>query len=147
MISHAGEVRQIAAGQALIAVVTSGCSSCGHAGGCGIGKLAGSRRETLITLPGLPGLAKGDAVKLELDEAQVTRAALRGYLLPALLMVIGAIVGQIVSEKVGGGGTAVGSDATAALGAVLGMASGLLLARRGRPLLPRLRSADSVEQQ
>jgi sigma-E factor negative regulatory protein RseC len=147
MITHAGEVRSVAEGRALIAVATSGCSSCGHLGGCGIGKLAGNRRETLIALPSLPGLAAGDAVNLELDEAQVTRAALRGYLLPALLMVIGAILGQIVGEKVGvtvgnplfgTGGTALGVDVTAALGAVCGMASGLLLARYGRPLTPRM---------
>jgi sigma-E factor negative regulatory protein RseC len=146
MISHAGEVRHIANGQALIAVASSGCSSCGHAGGCGIGKLAGNRRENLIALPSLPGLAAGDAVQLELDEAHVTRAALLGYLLPALLMVIGAMLGEIVGEKVGVGGTALDIDAMAALGAVVGIASGLFLGRWGRPLLPRLRSADTIEE-
>ncbi len=124
---QSGQIRRIEAGQAVIAVATSGCSSCGHAGGCGIGKLAGSRREALISLPAQPGLAAGDAVTLELDEARLTQAALRGYLLPTSLLVMGAWLG----EKVG-------ADETAALGALVGLALGLLLVRRARPLMPRL---------
>lgn len=125
---HNGLVRRIEGGRAFIAVATRGCSSCGHAGGCGIGKLAGNRRETLIDLPAEPGLTAGAAVSLELQEAQLTRAALRGYLLPAALLVAGAALGEQV-----------GADATAALGAVIGLALGLLLARSARPLLPTLR--------
>lgn len=133
-IAHTGQVRHIEAGRALIAVATTGCSSCGHIGGCGVGKLAGGRRETLISLPSLPSLAIGDRVKLELDEAQVTRAAMLGYLLPALMLIGGALLG----EQVGAGGTVPGADAGAALGALFGLAAGLLLARWRRPLLPRM---------
>jgi sigma-E factor negative regulatory protein RseC len=132
MIAHAGQVRRIDGARALVAVATSGCSSCGHLGGCGIGKLAGRRRETLIALPALPGLSAGDAVTLELDEAQVTRAALLGYLLPAVCLIAGALLG----EKVGAGGTA--ADSLAALGAVAGLLTGLSLTRLRRPLTPRL---------
>lgn len=139
MIIHRGQVRSIVDGCAQITVATSGCASCGHVSGCGIGKLAGSRRETLIALPSIPGLAAGDAVTLELDEAQVTRAAVRGYLLPAILLVIGAILGEIVGAQVGVGGTAPSADTLAAHGALIGLTAGLLLARLGRPLAPRLR--------
>jgi sigma-E factor negative regulatory protein RseC len=131
MIAHAGRVRRIDGARALVAVATSGCSSCGHVSGCGIGKLAGQRRETLIALPTLPGLSAGDAVTLELDEAQVTRAALLGYLLPAVCLIAGALLG----EKVGARETA---DVLAALGAVAGLVLGLAITRLRRPLTPRL---------
>lgn len=138
LISHAGSVRRIDAGQALVAVATGGCSACGHSagngGGCGIGKLAGNRRETLIALPAIPGLRAGDAVTLELSERQLTRAALFGYLLPVLLLIAGALLG----EKLGAGGTANATDAAAALGAVLGLAAGLLVTRLRPPPAPRL---------
>ncbi|MEW5890262.1 MAG: SoxR reducing system RseC family protein [Pseudomonadota bacterium] len=135
LISRPGRVRRIVAGQALVAVVAGGCSSCKHAAGCGIGRLAGERGETLLALPALPGLAVGDAVNVELREAQLTRAALFGYLLPVLLIVAGALLGQSVGEKVGTGNTVEG---LAALGALVGLALGLLLTRLYRPPSPRL---------
>lgn len=138
-IVHAGLVHRIEAEHALIAVTTTGCSSCGHAGGCGIGKLAGNRRTTLIRLPRPSNLAIGDQVTLELDEAHVTRAAMLGYLLPAVLLIGGALTGEQV-----GGMTALGNDASAALGAVFGLATGLLLARWSRPLLPRLSHTHAI---
>ena len=138
-IAHTGQVRRVEAGQATIAVATSGCSSCGHAGGCGIGKLAGGRRETLITLPGMPGLGVGEHVTLELTESQITRAALLGYLMPALLLLTGAWLGNHSASA----GITPDADASAALGAMLGLAAGLLLSRFSRPLMPRLsRSTD-----
>lgn len=132
MIAHAGQVRRIADGQAFVAVATSGCSSCGHLGGCGVGKLAGGRRETLIALPAPNGLAVGESVMLELSEKQLTRAAVRGYLLPAVLLVSGAVLG----EGLGAGATA--ADGFAVLGALVGLAVGLGFARLAKPLSPRL---------
>lgn len=127
MIRHNGVVRAIADGQAHIAVVTAGCESCGHAGGCGIARLAGSRRETVMTLPAA-GLRIGQPVLLSLDETRLTRAALLGYLLPAALLLAGAVFGDTVA----------GGELAAPLGALFGLAAGLLLTRLRRPLLPRL---------
>jgi sigma-E factor negative regulatory protein RseC len=139
LISHAGSVRRIADGQAWVAVATGGCTACGHSanngGGCSIGKLAGSRRETLVVVPTLPGLKAGDAVTLELSERQLTRAALFGYVFPVLLLIAGALLGQTLGEKVGAGDTA---DLYAVLGAAAGLAAGLLATRFRRPLAPRL---------
>lgn len=139
VISHPGNVRRIVDGQVLVAVAASGCSACGHnagnGGGCSIGKLANGRNETLLALPAMPGLRVGDAVRIELREAQLTRAALIGYLLPVLLIVVGALLGQAFGEKVGAGVTA---DAAAALGALLGLAVGLLVTRLHRPPALRL---------
>ncbi len=135
LIHHPGSVRRIVDGQALVAVAASGCASCGHGAACGIGKLAGGRAETLLALPATPGLRAGDAVQVELREAQLTRAALLGYLLPVLLIVAGALLGQALGEKLGAGGTV---DGIAALGAVAGLALGLLLTRLHRPPTLRL---------
>lgn len=145
MIAHAGRVRRIAAGRAEIAVATGGCSSCGHVGGCGIGKLAGTRGETLIDLAATPGLRVGDGVTLELHEAQLTRAALFGYLLPAVCLIAGALIGESAGANVGAGGTAV--DSLAPLGAVAGLVLGLALTRLRRPLTPRLSRSIFVSPQ
>lgn len=130
-LAHNGSVRRIADGQAFVAVATSGCSSCGHASGCGIGKLAGNRRETVIALPA-DGLRVGQSVTLELDEAQLTRAALFGYLLPTVLLLGGALLGEAIGAKVDAG------DTLSLLGALAGLAGGILLGRLRAPLLPRL---------
>lgn len=147
LIHHPGSVRRIVDGQALVAVAASGCASCGHGAACGIGKLAGGRAETLLALPATPGLRAGDAVQLELREAQLTRAALLGYLLPVLLIVAGALLGQALGEKLGAGGTV---DGIAALGAVAGLALGLLLTRLHRPptlrLVPEPPSVSALEK-
>lgn len=147
LIHHPGSVRRIVAGQALVAVAASGCASCGHGAACGIGKLAGGRAETLLALPATPGLRAGDAVQVELREAQLTRAALVGYLLPVLLIVAGALLGQALGEKLGAGGTV---DGIAALGAVAGLALGLLLTRLHRPptlrLVPEPPSVSALEK-
>jgi sigma-E factor negative regulatory protein RseC len=127
MISRRGFVSAIEGGRAHISVASVGCSSCGHAGGCGIGQLAGRRRETILTLPAT-GLHPGQAVSLELDESRVVRAALLGYLLPAVLLLAGAVAG----ERAGMG------EPAAALGALAGLTIGLLMTRLRRPLTPTL---------
>lgn len=127
LITQSGLVRAIVGDQAQVVVATTGCASCGHAGGCGIGKLAGGRRETLISLPAA-GLHLGQRVTLELPEKQLTQAALFGYLLPAVTLLMGALIG----EKVDAGETA------AVLGAGIGLLAGLFLTRLRRPLSPRL---------
>ena len=140
VISHPGSVRHIVDGQALVAIASGGCSACGHnagkGGGCSIGKLAGNGRETLLALPAAPGLRVGDAVHVELSETQLTHAALFGYLLPILLLIAGALLGQALGAAAGTAFMGM-EDAAAALGAAVGLVLGLFATRLHRP--PSLR--------
>ena len=127
LISHTGRVHAIEGNTAQIAVMTAACSSCGHAGGCSIGKLAGKQRQSLIAVPA-DGLRLGQSVTLTLDESRLTQAALLGYLLPVVMLLMGALLG----EKVDAGETA------SVIGAGIGLFAGLLLTRLRAPLTPRL---------
>lgn len=122
--THPGIVQSIEAGQARIAVAVQGCASCGQQKSCGVGKLAGGGKTTLVTLPAPAGLQAGDVVTLSVAAEAVNRAALLGYLLPAALLVIGCVLGN----------TAGAGDLGAAAGAAAGLALGLGLVR----LLPRV---------
>lgn len=119
LLEHAGVVQRIDAGKAIVAIETGGCSSCGHLGGCGIGKLAGGRSATLLTLPASAGMQAGDAVAVALSQERLTNAALAGYLAPAVAMLAGAGLGSHLG----------GSDAMAAVGALLGFVVALAAAR------------------
>lgn len=123
-LAHTGIVQSIEGGQATIAVAVQGCSSCGQKKSCGVGKLAGSGKVSLLRVPAEPGMKPGDQVSLSVDQGDLHRAALLGYLVPAVLMVIGAVAGQSLT----------GQDFGAALGAFAGLAFGVLLGR----IAPRL---------
>ncbi|NMG73349.1 SoxR reducing system RseC family protein [Aromatoleum diolicum] len=118
-VTHAAIVRSIADGEALVAVPVQGCASCGHRKACGVGKLAGGGRTTLLRVAACDGLKAGDSVTLSAEQGAINRAALLGYLLPALLIAIGAVVGDRVGR----------SDVAAALGACLGLVFALILTR------------------
>lgn len=128
MLEHAGVVQRIDAGKAVVAIETGGCSSCGHLGGCGIGKLAGGRSATLLTLPTSAGLKPGDAVAVALPQDRLTHAALAGYLAPAIAMLAGAGLGSQLG----------GSDGMAALGGLLGFVFALMAARLAVRRFPAL---------
>jgi sigma-E factor negative regulatory protein RseC len=117
MVEHAGTVRAVHDGIAEIAVETGGCSSCGHAAGCGVGKMAAGRPATVVSVPA-GDLVHGTQVSLRINEHSLVFAALLGYLFPAVTMLIGAGIGANL-----------GSDATTALGGIGGLAFGLLLTR------------------
>lgn len=119
VLIHEGVVRSITDGSALVAVPVQGCASCGERKRCGVGKFSAGGRSTLVTLPACEGLKPGDAVTLGAEQGAINRAALVGYLLPALLIVAGAVVGDRVAH----------SDAAAALGAGFGLLSGLVVTR------------------
>lgn len=116
---HAGIVQAVRDGQAVIAVAVQGCASCGQKRSCGVGKMAGGGKTTLVRLPASAGMRPGDVVSLSLAADAVNRAALLGYLLPAVVMVVGTVVGN----------TTPGGDLGAAGGALAGLALGLLAVR------------------
>jgi len=127
-LTQTGVVQWVAGGRASVAVATGGCSSCGKQSACGVGKLAAGRPTTLIEIDTAdhPGLRPGQQVSLELAADKVALGALLGYLLPALTLVLGAVIGQGAN----------GSDVAAALGAGAGLALGILATRLLKPLLP-----------
>lgn len=129
-LTHSGVVQAIEAGEALIAVAVQGCASCGQKKSCGVGKLAGGGKTTLVRLPARDSLQVGDVVTLSVAQQAINRAALLGYLLPACLLVIGSVIGNTVLD----------GNLGAALGAVAGVAGGLLAVR----LIPRfIRGANA----
>ena len=131
-LSHSGVVQSLRGDIAQVAVDTAGCQGCGKRSGCSIGKLAGGRRQ-IIDVPAHIGLETalkpGDHVQLDLDPDALHRAALTGYLLPATLMVIGAVLGQQLTA----------TDTGAVSGLLAGLLSGLLLLRRHARLSPQVR--------
>ncbi len=128
MIEHRGIVQQVADGQAIVAMETAGCSSCGQGGSCGIGKMASGRPATLLTLPVSGEIKVGDVVMIGLPQSKLTFSALLGYLFPAFAMIFGAWLGAAFD----------GSDGATALGAIAGFLGALSIARLLIGLLPGL---------
>lgn len=95
------------------------CGGCGSHARCGSAGSSSAAQIVELALPaGLSGLAIGDRVSVTMPSANVTRAALLGYLLPAACLVLGAALAGIE-----------GNDTSAALGAVAGLVAGLALVR------------------
>lgn len=116
-IERQGQVIGIVDGRARIRLEQSGgCAGCGSRGTCGAD---GSAREQLIDLPLAAGTGVGDTVSVSSPASSFVLATLLGYLLPALGLLLGAIVAEI----------AVGGDEAAVGGAVSGFVIALLCAR------------------
>lgn len=118
MNTSIGTVIALDGERATLALPRDACAGCGKR--CGIGALAAQRSPTLMTIPAPAGLALGDRVALQFSEQALLRAALLGYLLPAALLILGALLGH----------TALEGDLGAALGALGGLTFGLWLVRR-----------------
>lgn len=141
-----GTVRQIGRDWAIVAVnaASAGCAACAQRGGCGIGRLArpgGGTVDVRIALgpahhdpaarqpaasSATGALAVGDPVAVVIDTRQLLPAALLGYLLPTVLLVAGALLGETA-----------GSDGSAVAGALAGLAIGVGLPRLVLPRLSR----------
>lgn len=134
LLEHRGVVQRVADGKAVIAMETSGCSSCDHGGSCGVGKMAAGRPATLLTLPTSEELRPGDVVAVVLPQSRLTTSALLGYLFPALAMLIGAGLGTSFD----------GSDGGTAIGAMIGFLIAIVLARLVIGLLPGLMPAPQL---
>ncbi len=128
MIEHRGIVQRVENGQAIVAMETAGCSSCGQGSSCGIGKMASGRPATLLTLPVSGEIKVGDRVMIGLPESRLTISALLGYLFPAFAMLLGAWLGSVID----------GSDGGTALGAMVGFLGALVIARLAISLIPSL---------
>lgn len=121
MIEEAGRVVAVEAGAVWVETLRrSGCGRCDEPGGCGngggAGALAQRARERIgrvRALSGLP-LQVGDEVVVGIPEGTLVSGTLLVYLLPVLLMVLGAA----------GGAALFPGD----VGAVAGLLAGLVLA-------------------
>ncbi len=112
MMTTTGRVINVAGTMAQVRIEpASGCSSCGTRGSCA----SGSARAVWIEAP--QGTTAGDTLNISITEGAFRSAALLGYLLPAVTMLIGA------------GVTAAAGDLAAALGAAAGLGLGLVLVR------------------
>ncbi len=134
MIEHRGIVQRVEGGKAIVAMETAGCSSCGQGSSCGIGKMAGGRPATLLTLPVGGDVKAGDLVLIGLPESRLTLSALLGYLFPAFAMLFGAWLGALRE----------GSDGATALGAIAGFLVALTIARLVIGLAPGLLPAPQL---
>jgi len=112
-----GEVIGFAHGMAQIRVerASSGCAGCGSRGACASGPA--SAQVIRMHLSDTPRV--GDQVTVSMPSSSIALAALLGYLLPPVGLLLGAVIAA---------GTFDG-DAAAVLGAGLGFVAGLLLAR------------------
>ena len=134
MIEHRGIVQRVEGGQAIVAMETAGCSSCGQGSSCGIGKMASGRPATLLTLPVSGDVRAGDLVSIALPESKLSLSALLGYLFPAFAMLLGAWLGATLD----------GSDGATALGAIAGFLGALAVARVVIGLIPGLMPAPQL---
>ncbi len=134
LIEHRGIVQRVEGGQAVVAMETAGCSSCGQSSGCGIGKMAGHRPAMLLTLPVSGEVKAGDVVAIGLPASRLSLSALFGYLFPAFALLFGAGLGAVLD----------GSDGATALGAIAGFLGALAIARVAVGLLPGLMPAPQL---
>lgn len=97
----------------------TGCGRCHETGGCQSGILGQlfSSKPRQFCIANRIGAVPGDRVIVRVAGGATLRAALRTYLLPVLFLLLGAIAGTALGEN---------SDAAAALGALSGLAIGVL---------------------
>jgi sigma-E factor negative regulatory protein RseC len=131
MIERSGTILSVQDGMATIRVETpSACAGCGSRGACG-------GKDTMVRLPVAATLHAGDRVTLSMAESALTRGALRAYLLPALAVLLGAVL------------LAPFGDAAAAGGALVGLGFGLfvqrILARRAACAPPAVTPALTID--
>lgn len=99
----------------------AGCGRCHETGGCQSGILGQlfSSKPRQFRIANRIGAMPGDRVVVRVAGGQALRAALLTYILPVLLLLLGAVAGTAQGE-------AGNSDASAALGALAGLAIGVL---------------------
>ncbi|MDP2135183.1 MAG: SoxR reducing system RseC family protein [Sulfuritalea sp.] len=94
------------------------CGNCKTADACQTGLLGLSAGPRRYRLENRIGAGVGDRVQLTVAEGTLWRASLLSYVVPLLLAIGGAALGQ-----------SLGGDLSAALGTVVGIACGLVLLR------------------
>lgn len=108
-------------------VGTGGCGHCSSEGGCGSGtltKLFCSNKPRHFKVSNKARARVGDEVQVTIPDGALLRGAMKMYVLPLMLLLIGGIAGAGLA-----GDAAAGRDAYAVMGAVIGLVLGFVLAR------------------
>jgi sigma-E factor negative regulatory protein RseC len=143
MITETGKVVGLKGDHAWVQTIrTSACQSCSARSGCGqraLASVSGGRANQVLVANAL-GARVGDEVVIGVDEQSVLTASLAVYGLPLVLMVLGSIAGY---RWFGG------SDLTAIVGAVAGLAGGFGVVRHwqkgaGDQYQPRLLRVNRI---
>ncbi|WP_166251560.1 SoxR reducing system RseC family protein [Marinobacter salicampi] len=137
MITERGRIVALKGRQAWVQTIReSACQSCSARAACGQKVLASvsSGRANQVLVSNTVGAEVGDEVTLAIAETALLKASLLVYALPLLLLVIGALAGQMMFP---------GSEAPAIIGAVLGLGLGFWSAhalqhRQGADWRPKL---------
>ncbi len=115
-IVRRGEVISIVHDRALIRLEPApGCGACGNRGSCD----SGDAKSRLIEMAMPEKAQAGDIVTVNIPAASLSLAAMLGYLLPPVAMLVGAIVAEQLYSR----------DLAAVAGAALGLCAGVLVAR------------------
>ena len=129
MLEETGSVVRVEDGEVWVETQRrSTCSSCAVEKGCGtatLAKVMGRRRTLVRVLSDLP-LAVGDQVVIGIREQALVRGSLAVYAVPLLLLLAGAIIGELGAVQ----GLWNSAEAASVLLGTGGLAAGLLWLRR-----------------
>lgn len=106
---------------------TGGCGHCDSEGGCGSGTLTKvfcSNDARNFSVRNEVNAKVGDEVQISIPDGVLLRGAIKMYVLPLVLLLAGGIAGASLA-----GDEAVGRDACAVTGALIGLLLGFVIAR------------------
>lgn len=133
MIKETGRVERVEDGYAwVVCAGQAACARCAEGRGCGgglLGRLLGDRLHRVRVLAGRHALQAGDRVELGLEESALLRGALRVYGLPLLGLLGLPLLVRVV--------TGLSADGPMLVAGLLGLAGGLVVARRGSSRIER----------
>ncbi len=107
-------------------VGTGGCGHCDSEGGCGsstLTKVFCSSKPRQFTVRNEVSAKVGDEIQVSLPDGVLLRGAIKMYVLPLILLLVGGIAGVDMASD------GAGRDAYAVAGAVIGLLLGFVLAR------------------
>lgn len=122
----------------------SSCDHCQTRDGCGVSlmeRLLGQKRDHFL-LPNSIQAKAGDTVILSVDERSLIKASLLAYLLPLLLMALGAVALDFKGDLFALAGAAVGLLLGFTLARIISVST---MARHFTPQLMRSAEADSAQ--
>ncbi len=105
---------------------TGGCGHCASEGGCGsssLSKLFCSHKPRHFKVSNEVRAKVGDEVQVSIPDGVLLRGAMKLYVLPLILLLLGGIAGVSMA------GESAGRDACAATGAAFGLLLGFAFAR------------------